>query len=105
MLASSVATVGVGLALVWALVRPGVVEGVGTTTLLGVVALLLAPGVTLAALRLDRAAAATAQRRRREALGEPLREPDHAVVHEAEPMRFPHQRRRARADVGVPSAA
>lgn len=52
-MAASLATLWAGMTLVWALVRPGVVEQVGTASLVGVVALLAAPGLALLAMRLD----------------------------------------------------
>lgn len=54
MVICALGTIAVGIVLVWALIRPGVIERVGTAELAGVAWALLAPGMALAALRLDR---------------------------------------------------
>ncbi|MFI4898003.1 MAG: hypothetical protein ACIARR_09275 [Phycisphaerales bacterium JB059] len=53
MVICALGTMGVGIVLVWALIRPGVIESVGTAELAGVAGALLAPCLALLALRLD----------------------------------------------------
>jgi hypothetical protein len=53
MVICALGTMGMGIVLVWALLRPGVIESVGTAELAGVAGALLAPCLALLALRLD----------------------------------------------------
>ncbi|MEZ6242518.1 MAG: hypothetical protein R3B57_05685 [Phycisphaerales bacterium] len=99
---ASLATLWVGMTLVWALVRPGVVEQVGTMSLVGVVGLLLAPVLTLAAVRLDARVARREFAAERSAI-EHDREA-RVVAHVAARGRLAPQRRRARALVRVGSS-
>jgi len=54
MVVCALGTIALGIVLVWALIRPGEIESVGTAGLAGVAGALLAPCLALAALRLDR---------------------------------------------------
>ncbi len=98
MVAASIATLWAGMLLVWAVVRPGVVEQVGTASLAGVVALLAAPGLALAALRLDTRVAQAARAARLEAEMAPADEGGRRLVvaHDADVPRIPRENRRAR---------
>ena len=53
MVVCALGTIGLGIVLVWALIRPGVIQSVGTAELAGVAGALLAPCLALFALRLD----------------------------------------------------
>lgn len=53
MVICALGTIGLGIVLVWALIRPGVIESVGTAELAGVAGAMLAPCLALFALRLD----------------------------------------------------
>ncbi len=54
MVVCALGTIALGIVLVWALIRPGVIQSVGTAELAGVAWALLAPCMALGALRLDR---------------------------------------------------
>lgn len=54
MVICALGTIALGIVLVWALIRPGVIQSIGTAELAGVAGALLAPCLALAALRLDR---------------------------------------------------
>lgn len=101
---AALATLGAGVTLVWALVRPGVVEQVGTMSLAGVVALLAAPGLALAALRLDSRVARAVVREAVGVGGGGLAAAGRVVAH-ARARRWPRENRRARPVRVGPAAA
>lgn len=81
---AGVGSILAGVALVNALIRPGVIDSVGTATLAAILALLLLPAVAFVAIRVERSTPAPVVGRAAEGLG-----------HEPAPRRSPMHRRRA----------